>query len=75
MSYPERGANYDHKPRFIERMKRAEGGDVSVSTAQGENLQSVDAPLHLLRPSPQQNSPWNPADVEQAAGRTIRKGD
>ena len=28
MSYPERGAGYTHKPKFIERMKRAEGGGV-----------------------------------------------
>jgi hypothetical protein len=26
MSYPEKGAGYSHKPKFIERMKRAEGG-------------------------------------------------
>jgi hypothetical protein len=26
MAYPERGATYKHKPKFIERMKRAEGG-------------------------------------------------
>jgi hypothetical protein len=31
MTYPERGATYKHKPKFIERMKRAEGGGVTDS--------------------------------------------
>jgi len=62
MSYPEKGASYDHKPKFIERMKRAEGG-----VAQGENLQSVNAPL---RPLP---LPTRPADAEQQQGRVMRQ--
>jgi hypothetical protein len=30
MTYPERGATYKHKPKFIERMKRAEGGPTNL---------------------------------------------
>ena len=30
MSYPERGVTYKHKPKFIERMKRAEGGPTNL---------------------------------------------
>ena len=33
MAYPEKGAGYVHKPKFIERMKRAEGGPVNPATA------------------------------------------
>ena len=62
MTYPEKNANYDHKPKFIDRMKRAEGG-----SAEGENLQSVNAPP---RPLPLLT---RPADAEQQQGRTMRQ--
>ena len=38
MSYPEKGANYDHTPRFLDRMKRAEGGATDTP------MQSVGVP-------------------------------
>ena len=40
MAYPEKGANYDHKPRFVERMKRAEGGPINADGGAGVDLQS-----------------------------------
>ena len=63
MSYPEKGASYDHNPKFIERMKAAERADGGI--AQGENLQSVEAPMKLLRPQPQDLA-------DQAFGRAYR---
>jgi hypothetical protein len=29
MSYPEKGATYKHEPKFLERMKRAEGSETA----------------------------------------------
>ncbi len=38
MTYPERGASYTHKPRFIERMKRAEGGGLQGDSEPNQYL-------------------------------------
>ena len=38
MSYPEKGAGYIHKPKFIERMKRAEGGNVGPDKSKGPDI-------------------------------------
>jgi hypothetical protein len=36
MKYPEPGASYKHEPKFIDRMKRAEGGEVDHDPISGQ---------------------------------------
>ena len=43
MAYPERGANYKHEPKFIERMKRAEGGGVGKQPADNQDGEGMVA--------------------------------
>jgi hypothetical protein len=45
MSYPEKDANYRHNPKFIDRMKHAEGGaatNVPLPPAKPFDLRSQD---------------------------------
>ena len=41
MAYPERGASYDHNPKFIDRMKAAERADGGEIGTHDEALQSM----------------------------------
>jgi hypothetical protein len=74
MAYPERGASYKHEPKFIERMKHAEGGKCGPYRQAGGGLTEhgwkeegpgddlSKAPTSFAPPGPTwANDPKNPA--------------
>ena len=44
MAYPVKNATYHHEPKFLDRMKKAEGGHMTAGSASGEGrLQKIAA--------------------------------
>ena len=68
MAYPERGAGYEHNPKFIERALRAEGGVTQAAKSIPPDLDETYQP-----PNPQVAfpEPYNHRDREAAYLQTI----
>ena len=47
MAYPEHGASYEHNPKFIDRMKHAEGGKCGPYRADGGSAPDIHHQMNM----------------------------
>lgn len=66
MAYPEHGASYEHNPKFIDRMKHAEGG--ACSTPYRADGGPTEQPKPPLEPLPVEKQPMSPNDLASKLG-------